>query len=125
MTRSVPLGLILVLIFLLTGCGAVFVGFVSNPGGVPSSVSGTVTIVHLGFVDDGQGTIANVTMVTLVDLGLARTISFCGDQRAFFPIDQSMRAELTSGTLCSTLVSVAFFPSQAFIGRHEVFTLLA
>lgn len=125
MTRFVPLGLILVLIFMLTGCGAVFVGFVSNPGGVPSSVSGTVTIVHLGFVDDGQGTVANVTIVTLVDLGLARTISFCGDQQTLFPINQTLRAEFTSGTLCSTLVSVAFFPSQALRGRYEVVTLLA
>ena len=125
MTRFVPLGLILVFIFMLTGCGAVFVGFVSNPGGVPSSVSGTVTIVHLGFVDDGQGTVANVTIVTLVDLGLARTISFCGDQQNLFPINQTLRAEFTSGTLCATLVSVAFFPSQAFIGRDEVFMLLA
>ena len=47
MMRFVTLGLVFVLIFTLTGCGAVFVGFVSNPGGVPSSVSGTVTIVHL------------------------------------------------------------------------------
>ena len=110
MTRFVPLGVTLVLIFMLAGCGAVFVGFVSNPG-FPSSVSGTVTVVHLGFVDDGQGTITNVTMVTLVDLGFVKTITFCGDQQTLFPINQTLRAEFTSGTLCSTLVSVAFLPS--------------
>ena len=107
--RFVPLGLVFVLIFTLTGCGAVFVGFVSNPGVVPSSVSGTVTIVQLGFVSDEQGTIANVTLVTLVDLGRAKTMTFCGDQRTFFPINQSLRAEFTSGTLCSTVVGVVFF----------------
>ena len=109
MTRFVPLGLMLVLVFALTGCGAVFVGFVSNPGVVSSSVSGTVTIVQLGFVADSQGAIANVTLVTLVDPGLVRTVTFCGDQRTFFPINQDVKAEFTGGTLCSTLTSVVFF----------------
>jgi hypothetical protein len=117
MTRFVPIGLMLVLIFVLTGCGAVFVGFVSNPGVVPLTISGTVTIVQLGFVADGQGTIANVTAVTLVDLGRVRTMTFCGDQRTFFPINQSVKAEFTSGTLCSTLKSVVFFPSSASANR--------
>lgn len=106
--RFVRLGLVLVFIFTLTGCGAVFVGFVWNPGGVPSSVSGTVTIVELGFVSDEQGDIANVTRVTLVDLGAAKAMTFCGDQRTFFPINQSLRAEFTSGTPCSTVMSVVF-----------------
>lgn len=107
--RFVTIGLVFVLIFTLTGCGAVFVGFVSNQGVAPSNVSGTVTIVQIGLVSDEQGNIANVTLVTLVDLGLAKTMTFCGDQRTFFPINQSLRAEFTKGTLCSTVVSIVFF----------------
>jgi hypothetical protein len=56
MTRFVPLGMMVALVVGLAGCGAVFVGFVSNPGVVPSSMSGTVTIVFLGIPADANGT---------------------------------------------------------------------
>jgi hypothetical protein len=108
MTRLVPLGLVLILVVGLADCGAVFVGFVSNPGVVPSSISGTITIVFLGFSADSNGTVVNVTQVTLVHLGAANTMGFCGDQRTLFPINQSLKIEFINGTLCSTLVSVAF-----------------
>jgi uncharacterized protein YceK len=109
MTRYVLLGLIIVIIFALTGCGTVFVGFVSNPGVTPSNISGTVTIVDLGFVADGQGAIVNVTLVTLVNLSITKTMTFCGDRQTLFPINQSLKVEFTNGTLCSNLVSVVFF----------------
>lgn len=109
MTRLVPLILMFVLVVVLAGCGAVFVGFVSNPGAT-LSITGTVTIVQLGFAGDGQDAIVNVTMVTLVNLGTIKTMNFCGDQQSLFPINQSVRAEFTSGTPCSTVLSVAFFP---------------
>ncbi len=96
-----------VLVVGLAGCGAVFVGFVSNPGVVPSSISGTITIVHLGFSADSSGAVVNVTLVTLVDLGSTSTMAFCGDERTLFPVDQTLKVEFTNGTLCSTLVSVA------------------
>ena len=108
MTRFVPLGLMFVLVVGLAGCGAVFVGFVSNPGAVPSTISGTVIIVHLGFSADGNGSIVNVTQVTLVNLGIANTMAFCGDEQSLFPINQSLKVEFANGTLCSTLVSVVF-----------------
>ena len=113
MTRFVLLGLIFVLILVLTGCGAVFVGFVSNPDVVPSSITGTVTIVQLGFVSDGLGTIANVTLVSFVDSGMTKSVTFCGDQQNLFPINQTLKAEFTKGTLCSTLVTVVLFLSSA------------
>ena len=108
MTRSVPLGLMFVLVVGLSGCGAVFVGFVSNPGVVPSSISGTVAIVSLGFSAAGNGTIVNVTQVTLVHLSTANTMAFCRDQRTLFPINQSLKVEFTNETLCSALVRVVF-----------------
>ncbi len=107
MTRLVPLGLMLVLVVGLASCGAVFVGFVSNPGGVvPSSISGTVIVVHLGFSADSNGTIVNVTQVTLVNLDTANSMAFCGDQQTLFPMNQTVKVEFTTGALCSTLVSV-------------------
>ena len=109
MKRLAPLTVILVLVTVLAGCGAVFVGFVSNPGVVPSSISGKVTIVSLGFSADANGTVVNVTQVTLVNLGVAKTMAFCGDQQTLFPINQSLKVEFTNGTLCSNLVSVVFF----------------
>jgi hypothetical protein len=107
MTRFGLLPLIFVLAAGLAGCGTVFVGFVSNPGVVPSSISGTVTIVHLGFSSDSNGAVVNVTQVTFVNPGMTRTLAFCGDQRTLLPVDQSLKVEFTNGTLCSTLVSVA------------------
>ena len=95
----------------------VLIFVLSNPGVVPCSITGTVTIVHFGFEGDGQGAVENVTVVTLVDLGMVKKVTFCGDQRTFFPINQNLKAKFTSGTLCSTLVSVAFFfPCQAVMG---------
>lgn len=108
MTRFVPLGLMLVLVVGLAGCGAVFVGFVSNPSVVPSTITGTVIIVHLGFSADGNGTIINVTQVTLLNQGIANSMAFCGDQQSLFPINQSLKVEFTNGTLCSNLVNVVF-----------------
>jgi len=108
MKRLAPLAVILVLVTLLASCGAVFVGFVSNPGAVPSTISGTVTIVYLGFSADSNGTVVNVTQVTLVTPTVSNSMAFCGDQRTLFPINQSLKVEFTHGTPCSTLVSVAF-----------------
>jgi hypothetical protein len=44
------------LVVLLAGYGAVFVGFVSNLGIIPLSISGSITIVQLGFAADGYST---------------------------------------------------------------------
>ena len=75
MTRFVPLGLMF-----LPRCWAaaecVGFGFVSNPEVVPSSISGTVTIVYLGFSADSNGSVVNVTQVTLVNVGGANTMAF-------------------------------------------------
>jgi hypothetical protein len=116
MTRLVPLLPMCVLFAVLAGCEGVFVGFVSTPG-VPLSITGTVTIVQLGFADNAHGTVVSVTLVTLFDLGTTKTMAFCGDQRNQFPINQSLTAQFTSGSLCSTLVTVVFFPPSAHPSR--------
>jgi|SRR5579862_6080059 C4-dicarboxylate transporter len=107
MKRLARLAVISFLVTVLAGCGAVFVGFVSNPGVVPTTMSGTVLIVFLGISADANGTVAQVTQVTLETSGVAKSMAFCGDQRTLFPINQSIKVEFTNGTPCSALVNVA------------------
>jgi uncharacterized protein YceK len=91
---------------LLTGCGAVFVGFVSNPG-FPTTVSGTVVTVQLLSTNGPNGVSVSFTAVTLNNnAGFSSTFDFCGDQRSRFPINQAVRVEFISGASCSTLNGV-------------------
>ncbi len=107
MARSLFLHL-MTLCILLTGCGQIFVGFVSNPGN-PATVSGTVITVQLESTNDLSGVSLTVTAVTLSNnTGITSTFSFCGDQRSRFPINQQVRVDFTSGISCSTLNGVLF-----------------
>jgi len=92
-------------VWLLTGCGNVFVGFVSNPQ-FPSSTSGKITAVDLGLAHDINGIPLTITTVTLVNDGLASTSNFCGDQRSHFPADQIVRVDFVQETGCLFLVNV-------------------
>jgi len=78
------------------------VGFVSSPGGT-STVVGIVTTVE----PQPTGSLApTVTAVTFFDAGTSATMNFCGDQQSRFPLDLSVRVTFTTGSNCSTLVSV-------------------
>ena len=101
--RLLPV-LLVALCLLLTGCGSFFVGFVSNPGG-PFRVSGTVSVVSFGFVQDPTGLTITFTAVTFVNSGTATTINFCGDQRAKFPINRFLQADFNIGIHCSVQVA--------------------
>ncbi len=90
---------------LLIGCGSTFVGFAFDPyrtGTVSGAVSGVAVVV----VDDGQGTLIRATAVTLVTAGTATTVDVCGDQADRVPINQTVRASLSGGMPCSTLMAV-------------------
>jgi len=90
---------------LLTGCGGIFVGVVSNQG--PSaSVSGIVIAVHLERSNDFNGNPITFTAVTFSNGGLSSNVNFCGDQRSQFPLNRSVRADFNPGTVCSNLVVV-------------------
>ena len=104
MPRILPVFLLISL--LLTGCGQVFVGFVSNPQIPSSSVSGIVIVVHLASANDISGQPVTFTAVTFSNAGLSDIVNFCGDQRSQFPLNQSVRAQFNPGTVCSNLVSV-------------------
>jgi len=84
--------------------GSYFVGFVSNPGGTIST-TGTVSAVSNGVASDPSGT-TPVTVVTFEHSGTAIIIYFCGDQQALFPLNQTVRADYTTGVVCSVLVQV-------------------
>ncbi len=106
MARTLPA---LLALLLLTGCGQIFVGFVSNPQVTPSSVSGLVIVVHLESTNDVNGNSVTFTAVTFSNGGLSSNVNFCGDQRNQFPLNQSVRANFnqgTPGTVCSNLVLV-------------------
>jgi hypothetical protein len=105
MARLFPV-LVLTASLLLAGCGQAFVGFVSNPQISSSSVSGIVIVVRLGSANDINGQPVTLTAVTFSNAGLSNSVNFCGDQRSQFPLNQSVRAQFTPGTLCSNLVSV-------------------
>jgi hypothetical protein len=101
----VVLAPLLLMCALLEGCGASFVGFVSNPGG-SQTISGTVSAVQLSYILDVTGETIPFTAVTFLNSGTATTINFCGDQRLNFPEDRQVRADFTTGVFCSTLLAV-------------------
>ncbi len=103
MARGVRV-LSLIALLLLTGCGQVFIGFVSNPQFPASSVSGIVIVVHLGSTTGINP--VTFTSVSFNNGGLANTVNFCGDQQSQFHLNQSVRADYTPGSQCSTLVAV-------------------
>ena len=88
---------------LLSGCGAIVVrGALDNT----LVASGTVSIVHLTFASDGNGTSITVTVVTLLQTGGAQTLTFCGSQVNQFPMDAFVTTKFTNGTTCSNLLTV-------------------
>jgi hypothetical protein len=70
----------LILALSLAGCSQFFVGFVSNPGGGALGITGTITTVAIGFVDNSQGTQVTFTAVTFGNTAGATTINFRGDK---------------------------------------------
>ncbi len=89
----------------LAGCGTVVVRGALNADNV-AVASGTVSIVHLTFASDGNGTTITVTVVTLLQSGTAQDLTFCGSHAGQFPMDAFVTTRFTTGTTCSTLLSV-------------------
>lgn len=103
---SAPALLTLLVWLLLTGCGQIFVGFVSNPQIPSSSFRGRVAAAVLSSVNDLHGNPLTITIVTLTNGGLSSTPDFCGDQRALFPIDNVVQVDFTQETQCLSVVKV-------------------
>jgi hypothetical protein len=85
------------------GCNGVFTvsGFSRNH----SIITGTVSVVELSTVIDG-GVFVTVTFVTLVNNGSPIRNTFCGDQTAFFPMNQFVTTTFTPGTPCLSVLQI-------------------
>jgi hypothetical protein len=83
-------------------CGDIFVRGAINPGS--QSASGMVSVVQFSAATRSG---VSLTIVTLAGDGMAGTFSFCGDQRALFPIDSQVRVRFMPGDPCASLVAVA------------------
>ena len=89
------------------GCGNVFVR--GALPGATSSISGSVSVVQLSAIIGENGTIVQITFVTLLQSGTASTVGFCGDQRSQFPMQQTIRAEFNPGRTCANIVTIVIF----------------
>jgi len=97
---------------LLTACGAVSVGFISNPQVPSSTISGAVNSISLGSINDANGNPSPITTVSFVTGGLNNTVTFCGDQRARFQLGVVVRVEFSQGVatqgvgVCAVLLNI-------------------
>lgn len=97
---------LLLLLLGLIGCGGTVTFRANTLSGSAVTVSGFVSIVQLTAVSDPNGTMINVTVVTLAQQGTAQTLTFCGTQSTLFPVDQNVRATFVPGPSCANIVAV-------------------
>jgi hypothetical protein len=90
---------------LVEGCGAYFVGFVSNQAG-RQTITGTVSLIQLTSFRDITGEMVTATEVTFLNSDRATMIIFCGDQSSKFPSGSQVQVAFNSGVYCSPLVTV-------------------
>jgi uncharacterized protein YceK len=109
-SRSIVSAEILLACCMLAGCGSIFIGFSSNQG-IPSTVAGNVVSSTLVSINDHTGRPLTVTRVTLSNGGLANSFSFCGDQKARFPLGATVKVEFTSGIDCLAITDVVVLSS--------------
>jgi hypothetical protein len=102
--RLLPALLIVGLVISGVGCGNIFIRGAILSG--TSTVSGFVSVVQFSTVIGGDGTMIQVTFVTLLQHGASSTIGFCGDQRSQFPMEQTVRAQFTPGQPCDSVIEI-------------------
>jgi hypothetical protein len=101
--RIFGLACLLALLLLIPGCGNVFVSGFTNFGA--QAINGVVSIVQVTFVINGNNS-TQVTVVTFLNNFSSSTMSFCGDQRTRFPLDDFVQATFMPGQPCADLVTV-------------------
>lgn len=102
MRRCLAASLALAMIAACAGCGDFRVAFRADL----AQISGTVSVVHLTVVDNGDGTSITITAVTLLSGGTSTTQNFCGNVVPQFPANTWVTVQFTPGATCGTLVSV-------------------
>jgi hypothetical protein len=103
--RIFGLACLLALVLLIPGCGNVFVRGSWNGG--TQTVSGFVSVIQLTVVISGDNVSTQVTEVTLTNNFNSSTLSFCGDQRTQFPLNEFAQATFLPGQPCADLFNVA------------------
>ncbi|HYU45557.1 MAG TPA: hypothetical protein VEK84_05195 [Terriglobales bacterium] len=101
--RTFGLACLLALLLPIPGCGNVFVSGFFNGA---QTVNGVVSIVQVTVVIDGNNVSTQVTIVTLTNTFGNSTVSFCGDQRTRFPLNDFIQATFMPGQPCADLVNV-------------------
>jgi hypothetical protein len=109
-SRSIASTHIFLACFMLAGCGSIFIGFSSNQG-IPTTVTGNVVSSTLVSINDHTGRPLTVTRVTLSNGGFANSFTFCGDQKARFPLGATVKVEFTSGIDCLAITDVVILSS--------------
>jgi hypothetical protein len=105
MERLLAVLLSCVLLVGSTGCGKIFVRGVLGGSGVVQTATGFVSIVQFTNVA-GSGTLIDVTLVTFLQNGSSTTVTFCGDQRSQFPMNQFVTANFTPGQPCAEVLTI-------------------
>ena len=92
---------VIIIVSLLTcaGCTAFFVGGAITTS---STFQGTVSVVHLSDVNGN----VQVTFVTFLGNGFSSSMSFCGNQVGWFPLNQLVQVNFNTGQPCATLLFV-------------------
>jgi hypothetical protein len=102
--RIFGLACLLALLLPIPGCGNVFVSGFTNFGA--QTVSGFVSIVQVTVVINGNNVSTQITVVTFTNNFASSTVSFCGDQRTQFPLNDFAQATFLPGQPCSDLFNV-------------------
>jgi hypothetical protein len=92
---------------LLIGCGTIRVSGALNSTNV-SVVNGTVSFVQFTAIIGNNGSLVNVTVVTLFVPPGNNTFTFCGNQTSQFAMNSSVQVSFTPSQPCSGLVAVVF-----------------
>lgn len=94
--------LVVALLLFSTGCGNVFIR-----GDIQGSIiQGSVSTVQLGNVLNETGETVQVTFVTFLENGISSSLTFCNDQTALFPLDQTVRVNFNPAQPCATIIVV-------------------
>lgn len=93
--------LLLAVVVTTTSCGDVFVGGFTTFNN-QTSISGTVSVVHLIVIDGG----VQVTVVTFLQTAGAQDFRFCGNLTPQFPMNADVTVRFTPGTVCGSNVAV-------------------
>jgi len=98
--RLLSILLVFVVLMLSSSCGDVFIRVALNSG--TETAAGIVSIVQFSSTDGGT----SITVVTLMQSAAAKTLTFCGDQRTRFPMDQVVQVTFTPGSSCGSVIVI-------------------